>query len=500
MSGNEAYGLLERRFLRLGLLGEAASMLSWDRSTMMPVGSASARTDQQTELSLICHELTIDPQLADWLAEADEQAGELDFWQRANLREMRNEWRHQNAVAQDLVEALARACARCELSWREARPNDDFSAIREPLTEVVKLVREVAAAKSEAFGCSPYEALLDQFEPGGKTAEIDLLFDAIAEFLPQLRVEVLERQAQRPEPLPLRGPFPQEIQRELGEDLMGALGFPFECGRLDVSLHPFSGGTPDDLRITTRYDEDNFTSALMGVLHETGHALYERGLPEKWRRQPVGSARGMGLHESQSLLVEMQVCRSRGFIAFAGPRMRAAFKSEGPEWTDDNLYALYTQVSRGLIRVNADELMYPAHVILRYRLERSLIAGELAVDELPEAWGNASEEFLGVRPEDDRDGCLQDIHWFDGAFGYFPTYTLGAVTAAQLYAAARDADPEIVRGIARGDFAPLFSWLRVNVHERASSVSSRELLVDATGKPLGAAAFERHLRARYLED
>jgi carboxypeptidase Taq len=492
--------MLEGRFRRLGLLGDAAAMLHWDQATMMPLGGAKARSDQQTELSLLCHEIATDPQLATWLDEAEGQAADLEFWQHANLREMRKVWRHQNAVAPDLVEAFSRACASCELIWREARPNDDFVLVRKALGEVVKLVREVAAAKSEAFGCSPYEALLDQFEPGGKTAEIDALFDAIANFLPELCDEVLERQAQRPAPFALRGPFPQAIQRELGENLMGALGFPFESGRLDVSLHPFSGGTPDDLRITTRYDEDDFTSALMGVLHETGHAMYEHGLPEAWRHQPVGQARGMAVHESQSLLVEMQVCRSREFIAFAGPRMRSAFNAEGPEWADENLYALHTRVSRGLIRVDADEVTYPAHVILRYRLECALVAGELSVNDLPEAWGAVSEELLGVRSDSDRDGCLQDLHWFDGAFGYFPTYTLGAVTAAQLFTAAREDDPKIVPSIARGDFAPLFSWLRVHVHQRASSVSSREILEAATGAPLAITAFERHLRRRYLQD
>jgi len=280
--------------------------------------------------------------------------------------------------------------------------------------------------------------------------------------------------------------------------LMERIGFDFDHGRLDISLHPFCGGTPDDVRITTRYEESDFQRALQGVLHETGHAMYERGLPEAWRRQPVGRARGMSLHESQSLLVEMQVCRSREFQRFAAPILRAAFGASGPEWDAENLYRLGTRVERSFIRVDADEVTYPAHVILRYRLERALLAGDLALKDLPAAWNDGMKALLGIVPPDDRRGCLQDIHWYDGAFGYFPTYTLGAMTAAQLFDAAKRADPAILSGIERGDFAPLMAWLRANVHGKASRFSTTEIIAQATGKPLDPAVFEAHLRARYV--
>jgi carboxypeptidase Taq len=283
---------------------------------------------------------------------------------------------------------------------------------------------------------------------------------------------------------------------------METLGFEFTHGRLDVSLHPFCGGTPDDVRITTRYDEADFTRALMGVLHETGHALYQRGLPEAWRRQPVGSARGMSVHESQSLLIEMQVCRSAEFLAFAAPLLRESLGNGGHDaaaWEPDNLYRLYTKVERSLIRVDADEVTYPAHVILRYRLERAMIDGELAPADLPQAWEDGMRAFVGIVPPDDRQGCLQDVHWYDGAWGYFPTYTLGAMTAAQLFDAAKRADAAIVPGIARGEFAPLLTWLRANVHGLASRFSSAELIARASGRPLDASVFERHLRRRYID-
>ncbi len=279
---------------------------------------------------------------------------------------------------------------------------------------------------------------------------------------------------------------------------MERIGFDFAHGRLDISAHPFCGGTPDDVRITTRYDESDFARALMGVLHETGHALYQRGLPASWRLQPVGRARGMAVHESQSLLLEMQVCRSRPFLGYAAPILREAFCGDGPGWEADALYRRQIRVRRSLIRVDADEVTYPAHVILRYRLERAMIAGDLAPVDLPGAWAEGLRSLLGVAPGNDREGCLQDIHWYDGNWGYFPTYTLGALIAAQLFEAARHDVPEVTQAIAVGEFAPLLVWLRERVHSKGSLLSTDELVESATGRPLGSSSFERHLRERYL--
>ena len=499
MADATAYTALEKRFKRLGVLRGAAGVLDWDRQTMMPSGGAGDRAEQSAALALICHELLVDPAVGEQLdrAEAAEAAG-LDHWRAANLAEMRRRWIHANALEADLVEALAKTTAASEMGWREARPADDFAGFAPHLEAVLALVREVAAAKAEALGCGAYDALLDEYEPGGRSADIDALFARLAGFLPGFLARVLEHQARRPAPLAPEGPFAIEAQRALGLRLMAAVGFDFDHGRLDVSDHPFTGGTPDDVRITTRYHDDDFTQALMAVLHETGHAMYERGLPRQWRYQPVGEARGMSLHESQSLLLEMQACRGRAFIGFAAPLMREAFGGAGPAWEADNLHRLYTHVEPGLIRVYADEVTYPFHIMLRYRLERALVAGELAVAELPGAWNDGMAELLGVTPADDRDGCLQDIHWAAGAFGYFPTYTLGAMTAAQLFDAATRADGAIEAGLARGDFAPLMAWLGANVHALGSSLKPAELLTRATGRPLDAAVFEARLEARYL--
>ncbi|MBP6817916.1 MAG: carboxypeptidase M32 [Ferrovibrio sp.] len=491
------YAALEQRFRRLSALNGALAMLGWDQSAMMPEGGAGARAEQLATLSVIRHEWLTDPALGDLIQGAEAQAG-LSDWQQANLREISRKWRHATALNADLVEALSKAANACEMVWRKAKPANDFKAFAKAFAPVLDLTREAAAAKAEAFGCSPYDALLDEYEPGGSAARIDKLFADLGKFLPGFIDKALARQAKRPEPLPLEGPFAVDKQREAGLALMKALGFDFKHGRLDVSAHPFTGGVPQDVRITTRYAEGDFTKALMGVLHETGHALYELGLPRKWADQPVGEARGMVLHESQSLLVEMQVCRGRDFLTFAAPLLRRVFGGKGPAWELDNLQSLYARVKPDLIRVDADEVTYPAHVILRYRLEQAMLAGDLAINDLPDAWADGMQTLLGVDVPDHAHGCLQDIHWPAGSIGYFPTYTLGALAAAQLYAAAREADPGIAPGIARGDFKPLLRWLRANVHGQGSLLSTDDLLRHATGKPLGTDAFKAHLKARYL--
>jgi carboxypeptidase Taq len=496
MVEQSAYARLEEVFRKVAVLGDALSVLHWDMSTMMPEGGSQARAEQLALLKSMSHALVTAPGMPDLFAQAEAEVA--DDWQRANLREMRRDWVHAAAVPADLVEALARAESACEMVWREARPKADFAMVLPALKEVLALVREAGRAKADRLGVGIYDALLDQYEPDGRSAEIDAVFGDLEGFLPGFIERALEVQARRPEPRLPPGPFPAAAQKALGVEFMTALGFDFDHGRLDTSFHPFCGGYPEDVRITTRYDEADFTSALMGVLHETGHALYDFGLPDgRWRYQPVGRARGMQMHESQSLLIEMQACRSREFMEWAAPRMAAAFGGTGPDWDADNLYRLGTRVERGFIRVDADEVTYPAHVILRYRLEKALVEGAMELEDLPAAWNDGYRRLLGITPPDNRLGCLQDIHWYGGSWGYFPTYTLGAMTAAQLFEAACREQPAILPGIARGDFAPLLSWLKSHVHGKGSSLSTSDLLRQATGRPLDAAVFKRHLETRY---
>jgi carboxypeptidase Taq len=492
-----AYAELETRFKRRNLVQDASGVLQWDLETLMPPGGGEARTEQLAALSVVAHEMLTDSALVDLFARAEGDKT-LDDWQRANLREMKRRWRHSTCLPTDLVEATSKAVSESELCWRRARPANDFKTLLPLLQRVLDLVREQAKIKSQAFGVSPYDALLDQYEPDARAAEIEPVFARLAEFLPGFIAAVIEKQARGPKIEKPQGPFPAAKQEALARTLMKAVGFDFDHGRLDTSAHPFCGGVPDDIRLTTRWDEQDFTRGLMGVLHETGHAMYERGLPKAWRNQPVGSALGMSIHESQSLLIEMQASRSREFIEWMAPVAASALGGSGPAWSSENLYRLYTKVDRGLIRVDADEATYPAHVILRFRLEQALIAGDMKLADLPGAWAEGMKELIGIVPPDDKDGCMQDIHWPGGAWGYFPTYTLGAMTAAQLFDAARRANPGIPAALGKGDFSPLMAWLRTNVHGKGSLVSARELLIQATGKPLDPEIYKAHLQSRYL--
>ncbi|MGU3496261.1 carboxypeptidase M32 [Xanthobacteraceae bacterium A53D] len=494
-----AYAALTAHLSRASAINNALGILQWDSDTMMPKGAVGTRADSLALLRVMSHEMITDPRIGDWMADA-EATGDLDAWARANIREMRRIWTVETAVPADLVEASSKAISICEMTWRQARADSDFKTLLPFLQDVLKLQREIGRVKGEKLGLSTYDALLNDYEPGGRSAHIDALFADLAAFLPGFLDEVMAVQARRPADPVLTGPFAVDAQKALGLKMMGIVGYDFERGRLDVSTHPFCGGADNDVRITTRYNDQDFTQSFMGVMHETGHALYEQGRPKDLLGQPVSAARSMSVHESQSLLMEMQACRSREFLAFAAPLMREAFAGSGPAWAPDALWRRYTHVSRGFIRVDADEVTYPAHVILRYRLEKALIGDEMPLSELPAAWNAQMQELLGVTPPDDRLGCLQDVHWPSGGWGYFPTYTLGAMTAAQLFDAAKRADADIVPGIARGDFLPLVTWLRANIHSQGSLYETDDLLTRATGRPLDASVFKAHLRRRYIEE
>jgi carboxypeptidase Taq len=318
-------------------------------------------------------------------------------------------------------------------------------------------------------------------------------------FLPDAIEKIIEHQITQPPIIKLDGRFSVDKQKQLGLKIMKTLGFDFDRGRLDASTHPFCGGSSQDIRITTRYREDEFLSSLMGIVHETGHALYELGQPRKWLHQPVGGWRSMSYHESQSLFYEKQIANSRAFFEYMAPFIQEAFGESGQAWQADNIYRTQTQVQRSLIRVDADEVTYPLHVILRYRLEKELIEGDLKIKDLPEAWNNGMESLVGIRPKDNKDGCMQDVHWPGGAFGYFQSYTLGALIAAQLKDTMRQSYPDFEADIRRGDFADILAWLRTNIHENGSRYSQNELIKHATGKALSTDAYKAHIKERYLD-
>ena len=493
------YQQLEQEFRRLHAFRSAASILRWDSAVMMPRGSSDLRGEQLAALETESHALLISPRVSRLLARAEATSAGLEDWQSANLREMRRERDQAIATPQNLVSRLAKATSRAEIKWMEAKQKSDFAIFAPHLEEVVSLLRDKASLLGKALNLDPYDALVDEFSPGMTSAEIDTIFTTLGRRLPGLIQEVIDLQAKRP-PLEMTGRYTPSKQRTLALEVMKAIGFPFDRGRLDESEHPFTGGVPGDIRITTRFSPTDPLTGLMGVLHETGHAMYDVGLPEAWRGQPVGRDRGMAMQESQSLLLEMLIGRNRPYLRYMKPLLDKAFGVAGPEWEVENLYRLLIRVRRSLIRVDADEVTYPVHIMLRYEIENEMLKGELKIKDLPEAWNTRIQDRLGVRPANDAEGCLQDVHWAVGSFGYFPSYAIGAVIAGQLYESLRADRPELDDEIAAGHFAGLFDWLRQNVHCVAATVSTPELIRNATGKPLSAAAWLRYIEGKYLEE
>ena len=495
MNSTPAYQDLRQRHARLYRLGHLQSLAQWDQSANMPEQGNEARSLALAEIGSLLHQLATEDALPGLLARADVEPLEDD--QRANLREMQRVWRAANALPSALVEAKSRAISRCEHAWRSQRPANDWAGYLVNLREVVRLARQEARCLADGTGLAPYDALMDQFEPGMRSVEVDRLFGDLRAWLPGLIQQVQARQAAEPTLQP-QGPFAKPAQRALGQDAMRLMGFNFEAGRLDESAHPFCGGVPEDVRMTTRYAEANFLPALMGTIHETGHGRYEQNLPRAWLGQPLALARSMGLHESQSLSFEMQLGSHPAFAALLRPLL-VQHLGDQPAFERGNLHRLLTRVAPGLIRVDADEVTYPAHVILRYEIERALIEGEIECDEIPALWDAKMAALLGLDTRGNfKDGCMQDVHWGAGLFGYFPCYTLGAMYAAQWFAAMRRSQPGLDDQIAQGDLQPVFAWLNEHIWQHGSRWETNELVQKASGEALNPAHFKAHLMGRYL--
>jgi carboxypeptidase Taq len=492
---SNAYATLVASFTKLYRYQHLASMVAWDQAAMMPSKGNDARGAAMAELAVLLHETLTAPHLAAAFEAARAEA--VEPIEAASVREMERQWRTANLLPASLVEAKSLAGTRCEHAWRTQRKANDWKGFLENWRPVVECARQEATLLAEATGLSRYDALVDRFEPGMTTAVIEPMFADLKRWLPPLIQEVVAKQKGEEVVTP-KGPFSIEAQRALGLEIMGLLGFDFDAGRLDVSTHPFCGGVAEDVRITTRYSEHDFVQAMMGVVHETGHARYEQRLPREWVHLPVGQARSMGIHESQSLSFEMQLGRSRPFLTLIAPLVRKHLGDQ-PAFEVENLARIYTRVRPGLIRTESDELTYPMHVILRFEIERALVEGEIQPEDVPALWDEKMAAYLGADTRGNyRDGCLQDIHWTDGAFGYFPSYTLGAMYAAQYFATIRAQMPDLDTRIAAGELAPIFSWLEEKIWSQGSRWSTPELVERATGAPLSASHFERHLRSRYV--
>ncbi|KRA00479.1 peptidase M32 [Mesorhizobium sp. Root157] len=481
---------------KLEALDHALAILGADEATHMAVGGGEKRAEAMAALAGMYHRQATAPEIACWIDAA--KAESLNEEQAAALGEFERHYTNLTCLPAEFVERQTAARMRCEQLWRDLRARNDWASFQPALEGIVALVREEAAMRADALGLAPYDALMEQYDPGNRAAAITPVFAELKSFLKGFVPQALAVQEQRLAKRalkPLSGSYAIDRQRELGLAMMAAVGFDLTHGSLSVSHHPFCGGVPSDVRITTRYKTTDFLSALMGVLHETGHALYEQNLPQAWAHWPLGKARGMAMHESQSLFVEKQLGRNPAFWRWALPVVE---KHLGEDWSLDDILPHIQHVERGLIRVDADEVTYPLHVILRYELEQELVSGRLEVADLPEAWDAGMRATLGLSTIDNpADGPMQDVHWPSGAFGYFPSYTLGAMMAAQQWAALTREHPDADEAIARGDFAAVNEWRRARIWSQGSRWSTPRLLERATGETLNARYFIEHLERRY---
>ena len=499
MSQTTPYDQLLTASREISLLASCAAVLSWDEQTYMPREGAQHRSAQLGLLAGMVHEKATDPRLGNWLLEA-EQGGGLglpDAPLAVNVREWRRAFDRATKLPKRLVEELARATSLGQQVWVEARAAASYARFQPAFEKILALKREEAACLGA--GPADYDALLNDYEPGATAADLAPLFETLRQGLVPL-IEAIAAAPRRPDIGVLKRDYPTERQRVFGEMVAAQFGFDFQRGRLDVTAHPFCTEVgPDDCRITTRYNPRDFSDAFFGILHETGHGLYEQGLDRTHRGTPMGEAVSLGVHESQSRLWENAVGRSRPFWRQAFPQAKRVFREALHDVSEDAFLFAVNEVKPSLIRVQADEVTYSLHIIIRFELERALLAGELSPADLPAAWAEKYQSYLKLTPGNDAEGCLQDIHWSAGLFGYFPTYTLGNVFAAQLFDRAQQDLVDLPQQIERGDFAGLLGWLREKIHRHGKRWRSTELVFQATGAQPSPQPFLAQLTRKFGE-
>ena len=479
-------------------LASIAGLLEWDERTKMPAAAGAYRAEQISFLAGEVHKRQTAPQVGERLAQLADSplAGDPHSETGTVIRELQRDFDKKTRLPQSLVEELSRTAVLGQQMWVEARKADSFAMFKPILEKTLELKRQEAAALG--FEATPYDALLDDYEPFAKTAEVSVTLAALRDELTPLvaRIVGISRQ---PDSTLLKRDFPIDAQEAFGKEAAAAVGFDFDAGRLDVTDHPFCGGAgPRDIRITTRYNASDFGDAFFSILHETGHGLYEQGLPPENFGLPTGEAVSLGIHESQSRMWENQVGRSRAFWELFLPKAQAAFTSlKGVSL--EAFYAAINEVRPSLVRVDADEVTYNLHILIRFELERSMIEDDLQAADLPAAWNEKYQKYLGITPPSDADGCLQDVHWSAGLFGYFPTYSLGNLYAGQFFAKASDELGDLPAAFRRGEFRPLLEWLRTNIHTRGQRWTASELAMDVTGKPLSHAPWIEQIRSKYGE-
>ena len=491
-----AYQNLTALSRELALLGDTEALLSWDQETGMPRDGVAWRAEQLAWLGGEMHRRFTRDEVGGWIADCEDAGFETDSDADANVREWRHAYDRATKLPSSLVEEFEKTRAMAKSVWADARKASDFSRFAPDLEKLIDLSRQ--RAECWGYEACAYDALIDDFERGARSAELATLF---GELRPEL-VAIAEAAFAR-EPFDaslLAGHYPIEKQQAFNREVAEAIGFDFHAGRIDTAVHPFCTGLgPRDTRLTTRYDESDFRSSLYGVLHEAGHGLYDQGLRGDCHGQPVGKAVSLGVHESQSRLWENHVGRSAEFWENWLPRAAHYFHHLS-DLTPEQLYRANNQAEQSYIRVEADEVTYDLHIMLRFEIETAVFSGDLAVADIPAEWNRRFEESFGLKVEKEADGCLQDIHWSLGIFGYFPTYSLGNLNASHLYAAARQQQPEIDSQLASGDYSGLLTWMRTRIHQPGSRFLPNDLIARAAGSPATSQAHLTHLRERYLAE
>ena len=483
-------------------LGRSRSLLAWDERTQMPPGGAEARAEQLATLSLIRHEILISDELGRLLdsadAELDGQPYESD--DASLVRVTRREWEKARRVPSQLRAEMTRAASVAEHAWVEAREDSDFQAFLPHLARNVELRRRYAECFDGFEGFEhPYDPLLDDYEPGMSTAEVSSVLERLREGIQPLIAEIRERGGEVDGSC-LYGDFPVEAQERFARQVVEDLPLEGDAWRLDPTVHPFATAiSPSDIRITTRFDERYIGTALWSVVHEAGHGLYENGLPRDVWRTPLCAPASLGFHESQSRLWENWVGRGRPYLTRMHPKLREAFPEEFAEVEPDELYRAANKVEPSLIRVEADQVTYNLHIVLRFELEVEIFEGKLELTELPEAWNARMREYLGVEVPDDANGVLQDVHWGGGAFGYFATYSLGNVIAGQIWDSVLAEMPDLEERIGEGDLVPLRDWLAGRLYRLGNKFMPRELIEKVVDGPIDPAPYLRQLRERAEE-
>ena len=494
------YQKLTERFQQIYRLDHAITYLNWDQMVMMPANGNSARAEAIAELASVRHSYLTASEVSDWLDETESIQEAQQGSEKEMLREMRRKWREAQCLPSELVKAKVVAGSRCEHGWRQQRLNNDWTGFLANFKAVVDLSRDESNRRlqmSDGRLNSPYEASLDLYCTGDSLSLVESVFAVLRQELPQLLQTAQEQQAGSH--LAITGEFSIAEQHALNEKLMRCLGFDFESGRLDQSVHPFSTGTAGDLRITTRYRTTEFLEALNATAHETGHASYEGGLPEEWKGLPLGGHRNMCIHESQSLLFEKQIFLSKAFCRYFTPSVHQLMPAS-KSYDAETLWDANTKVIPGYIRVEADEVSYPLHVLLRYEIERDLINGQIEAADIPELWNDKMQEYLGLSTDGNfAQGCLQDIHWTDGGFGYFPSYTLGAVNAAQIFGTIKKSHVNWQDDLEKGDVSFIRQWLSDKIWQKGCLLESQELMMFATGEESNPQHYLEHLHARYID-